>query len=76
MFLDTQTKPYITDIMEEVNLLETDKFKKEDLERADFIEQTSYEITIPYNVIFYLIKIENNWYITLIDNVKTDCSKH
>lgn len=75
VYLDTQIKPYITNIMEEVNLLEVDKFKKEDLERANFIEQTSYEITIPYNVIFYLTKIENNWYITLIDNVATDCSK-
>jgi uncharacterized protein YcfL len=75
VFLDAHIKPYITNIMEEVNLLEVDKFKKEDLERANFIEQTSYEITIPYNVIFYLTKIENNWYITLIDNVATDCSR-
>lgn len=75
VFLDAQTKPYITNIMKESNVLQANRFKKEEIERADFIEQTSYEITISYNVIFYLTKIQNNWYITLIDNVTTDCSR-
>lgn len=75
VYLDAQTKPYITHIMEEANVFLANSFKKEEIEKADFIEQTSYEITIPYNAIFYLTKIENNWYITLIDNVTTDCSK-
>lgn len=75
VYLDAQTKPYVTHIMEEANLLQANSFKKEDIDRADFIEQTSYEITIPYNVIFYLTKVENNWYITLIDNITTDCSR-
>lgn len=75
VYLDTQTKPYVTHIMEEANLLQANSFKKEEINRADFIEQTSYEITIPYNAIFYLTKIGNNWYITLIDNITTDCSR-
>ena len=75
VYLDAQTKPYVTHIMEEANLLQANSFKKEEVDRADFIEQTSYEITIPYNAIFYLTKIENNWYITLIDNITTDCSR-
>lgn len=75
VYLDAQTKLYITHIMEESNLLQANSFKKEEIERADFIEQTSYEITIPYNAIFYLTKVENNWYITLIDNITTDCSR-
>ena len=62
-------------IMEEANLLQANSFKKEEVDRADFIEQTSYEIIIPYNAIFYLTKVENNWYITLIDNITTDCSR-
>jgi hypothetical protein len=44
-------------------------------EKVDYIEQTSYEIIIPYSIIFYLKKIENQWYITLVDNVTTDCSR-
>lgn len=75
VYLDAQTKPYVTHIMEEANLLQANSFKKEEIDRADFIEQTSYEITIPYNAIFYLTKVENNWYITLIDNITTDCSR-
>ena len=75
VYLDAQTKPYVTHIMEEANLLQANSFKKEEVDRADFIEQTSYEITIPYNAIFYLTKVENKCYITLIDNITTDCSR-
>ncbi len=75
VFLNSQTTPFITKIMEEANILQTNRFKKEEIEKADFIEQTSYEVIIPYNIIFYMTKLENNWYITLIDNVTTDCSR-
>ena len=75
VFLNSQTTPFITKIMEEANILQTNRFKKEEIEKADFIEQTSYEVIIPYNIIFYITKLENNWYITLIDNVTTDCSR-
>ena len=75
VFLNSQTTPYITKIMEEANTLQVNRFKKEEIEKADFIEQTSYEVIIPYNIIFYITKLENNWYITLIDNVTTDCSR-
>ena len=75
VFLNSQTTPFITKIMEEANILQINRFKKEEIEKADFIEQTSYEVIIPYNIIFYITKLENNWYITLIDNVTTDCSR-
>ena len=75
VFLNLQTTPFITKIMEESNILQANRFKKEEIEKADFIEQTSYEVVIPYNIIFYITKLENNWYITLIDNVTTDCSR-
>ena len=75
VFLNPQTTPFITKIMEEANILQANRFKKEEIEKADFIEQTSYEVVIPYNIIFYITKLENNWYITLIDNVTTDCSR-
>ena len=75
VFLNSQTTPFITKIMEEANILQANRFKKEEIEKADFIEQTSYEVIIPYNIIFYMTKLENNWYITLIDNVTTDCSR-
>ena len=61
--------------MEESNLLQANRFKKEEIEKADFIEQTSYEVTIPYSLIFYITKIDNKWYIILINNVTTDCSE-
>ncbi|MDD4329811.1 MAG: hypothetical protein PHD79_07640 [Aliarcobacter sp.] len=74
VFLNSQTTPYITKIMEEANTLQVNRFKKEEIEKADFIEQTSYEVIIPYTIIFYITKIDNKWYITLIDNIITDCN--
>jgi hypothetical protein len=61
--------------MEDANLIRANSYKTEDIEKVDYIEQTSYEIIIPYSIIFYLKKIENQWYITLVDNVTTDCSR-
>jgi uncharacterized protein YcfL len=75
VFLNPQTTPYITKIMEEANLKQANSYKIEEIEKADFIEQTSYEVIISYNMIFYITKLENNWYITLIDNTTTDCSR-
>ena len=75
IFISTQTKPYLSKIMEDANLIRANSYKTEDIEKVDYIEQTSYEIIIPYSIIFYLKKIENQWYITLVDNVTTDCSR-
>ena len=75
IFISTQTKPYVSKIMEDANLIRANSYKTEDIEKVDYIEQTSYEIIIPYSIIFYLKKIENQWYITLVDNVTTDCSR-
>ncbi len=75
IFISTQTKPYVSKIMEDANLTQANSYKLEEIEKMDFIEQTSYEVTIPYSIIFYIKKIENQWYITLVDNVTTDCSR-
>ena len=75
VFLSPETMPYITKIMEEANLKHPNSYKTEEIDKVDFIEQTSYKVIIPYNIIFYITKLENNWYITLIDNVTTDCSR-
>jgi hypothetical protein len=73
IYLDSKTKPLITKIMEDANILNPNSYKEDELEKADFIEQTSYEVTITYNIIFYLTLIDDNWYITLIDNAREDC---
>jgi hypothetical protein len=75
VFLTANTKPYLSETMKESNLLEPNKYKEDEIKRAIFIEKTSYEVIIPHNMVFYITKINNQWYITLIDNVKTDCSE-
>jgi hypothetical protein len=75
IFINAQTKPHISKIMEEVNIIQPNSYKPEDIEKVDFMEQTSYEVTIPYVIIFYISKIDNQWYITLVDEITTDCSR-
>ena len=75
IFINAQTIPHVSKIMEEANVIQPNSYKVEDIEKVDFMEQTSYEVTIPYIIIFYISKIDNQWYITLVDEVTTDCSR-
>lgn len=74
-FLTTQIKPYLSQIIQEQNKITPNKYKIEELANIALIEKTSYELIVTNNVIFYLTKVDNLWYITLIDKIKTDCSK-
>jgi hypothetical protein len=74
VFLTANTNLYLSQLIKESNIVEPNKYKEEEIKKAIFIEKTSYEVVIPYNMVFYITKINNQWYITLIDNVKTDCS--
>ena len=75
IFINAQTIPHVSKIMEEANVIQPNSYKVEDIEKVDFMEQTSYEVTIPYIIIFYISKIDNQWYITLVDEITTDCSR-
>ena len=75
VFISADTKPYLSDIMKKTNLLTANSYSNEELKIADFIEKKSYEVIIPYNIVFYITKINKQWYITLIDKVKDDCSE-
>ncbi|MDY3200260.1 MAG: hypothetical protein AB7S49_08035 [Arcobacter sp.] len=74
-FLTPYIKPYLSKIMNEENKININKYKEDELKRVELIEKTSYELIVTYNKIFYLTKIDNNWYITLIDEVKSNCSR-
>lgn len=73
VYLTTNIKPYLSSLI--VVTPQNQKEKEAELKRISLIEKTSYELTITDNTIFYLTKIDGHWYITLIDNIKTDCSK-
>ena len=75
VFLNTSKDLNIASIMEKQNLQKPNLFTKEEIKHAVLIEKTSYEVIIPYNIIFYLTLIDKQWYITLIDKIKTDCTK-
>jgi polyhydroxyalkanoate synthesis regulator phasin len=74
VFISANTKPYLSDLMKKSNLHNVNIYNQEDIKIANIIEKTSYEVIVPYNMIFYITKLENLWYITLIDKVKTECS--
>lgn len=50
---------------------EKDKNEKEFIKK---VKNGSYEVVATNNTIFYITKIDKKYYITLIDNLKTNCS--
>ena len=50
---------------------EKDKDEKEFIKK---VKNGSYEVVATNNTIFYITKIDKKYYITLIDNLKTNCS--
>ena len=50
---------------------EKKKKKKEFIKK---VKNGSYEVVATNNTIFYITKIDKKYYITLIDNLKTNCS--
>ena len=47
---------------------------KEEKEFTQKVKNISYEVVATNNTIFYITKIDKKYYITLIDNFKTNCS--
>ena len=47
---------------------------KEEKEFTQRVKNISYEVVATNNTIFYITKINKKYYITLIDNLKTNCS--
>lgn len=74
VFISTNIQPYLSNIMKEANLLKINTYSEEEIKIVNNIEKTSYEVVIPYNIVFYITKIDKQWYITLVDKVKTDCT--
>ncbi|MGJ0286849.1 hypothetical protein [Aliarcobacter cryaerophilus] len=50
---------------------EKDKDEKEFIKK---VKNGSYEVVATNNTVFYITKIDKKYYITLIDNLKTNCS--
>jgi len=49
-------------------------YEIKDYEKAVRIEKSSYRVILTPELTFYLTKIDNNWYISLIDRITSDCS--
>lgn len=47
---------------------------KEEKEFTKRVKNSSYEIVATNNSVFYITKIDKKYYITLIDNLKTNCT--
>ena len=47
---------------------------KEEKEFTQKVKNISYEVIATNNTIFYITKIDKKYYITLIDNLQTNCS--
>lgn len=74
IFLNSEIDTKILTLMNEENKFQVNKHSKEELEKAEFIEKTSYKVLVTPYLVFYVSKIEDNWYISLFDRISTDCS--
>lgn len=74
IFLNSNTNKYLTNIMFESNKYEKNRYKKADFREAKFIEKTSYKVIVTPDIVFYVSKIDEEWYISLFDRITSDCS--
>lgn len=70
-FINDKTDDYLSKMIQESN----DENVKSHLENALQIEKNSYKIVTDADLVFYITQIDEQWYITLIDYISTDCSR-
>ena len=75
LFINAHVKSYLTDFMTEFNKTNNDFYKKQDLFKAKIIEKTGYQVVLTPNIVFYITKLDDKFYITLFDRALTDCTK-
>lgn len=69
LFLSNKTNFPLLEMMKNLN-----SYKQSDFQKAEQIQKTSYKVVLTPELSFYLTFIDNNWYITLVDRITTDCS--
>ena len=74
LYLSNNPESFISEMMKETNIYQNNKYKVKDFQKATLIEKTSYKVVLSPELSFYITKIDDNWYITLIDRITTDCS--
>lgn len=74
IYLNDKTRNYLSSMMEAINFYKKDTYKKEDFHKAKLIEKTGYKLVLTPELIIYLTKIDNEWYISQFDRITTDCS--
>lgn len=74
LYLSSKIDTFLSEMMKETNNYQKDKYKTKDFQKAALIEKTSYKVVLTPELSFYITKIDDNWYITLIDRITTDCS--
>jgi len=69
LYLSNEMNVSLSSMMKKLN-----SYEIKDYEKAVRIEKSSYRVILTPELSFYLTKIDNNWYISLIDRITSDCS--
>lgn len=69
LFVSNKIDISLSQMMKKLN-----SYDLKDYEKAIRIEKTSYKVVLTPELSFYLTYIDNNWYITLVDRITSDCS--
>lgn len=72
VFISSNTSDHLTELMK-IRNESSWEFSNMDFYKAGLVANTSYKVIITPDLIFYMTKLEDNWYITLFDRISTQC---
>ena len=74
LYLKDKISPLLSNMMNESNKYQENKYSHKDLLKAKLIELTSYQVVLTPELSFTITQIDNKWVITSIDRITNDCS--
>ena len=74
LYLSSKVSSQLSKIMKDANSFEKNRYKENDLAKAKLIEKTSYKVVLTPYLVFYMTKIDGQWYLTLFDRATVNCS--
>jgi len=72
---DSIEYPSLTAIIDHEERFEQKSYSNIQKETAKLIQENSYRVVFTYSyLVLFITKIDEDWYLTLVDRVTTDCS--
>jgi len=74
LYLSSKVSTKLSKLMNDANIAQKNRYTNVDLQKAKLIEKTSYKVVLTPYLVFYMTKIDGQWYLTLFDRATVNCS--